>query len=99
MVQFVPCLFAGAAVTAVLAPLETALLPGAWALIFGLGVVSASPFLPPATAWVGWGYTLAGIALFLLAVPGTTPPGWQVGGVFALGHFATALALAGQRHD
>src|SRR5689334_11879590 len=49
--QFVPCLFAGAVLAAVLArepwrPLAVPLLPGLWALVFGLGTVASLPYLP-----------------------------------------------------
>jgi hypothetical protein len=95
MAQFLPCLVAGAAITAGLARASdlTAFLPGLWAVLFGLGVVAARPHLPPATGMVGLGYIVAGAMLVLRATAGTEPGPWMVGGVFGVGHLATALVL------
>lgn len=95
MAQFLPCLAAGGAVTAGLVrmPDLLAVLPGIWAILFGLGVIAARPYLPPAIGWVGMGYLVAGAALVLGAPAGTEPGPWTVGGVFGAGHLATALVL------
>ena len=93
MGQFLPCVLAGGLLTVALA--RTAafvpLLPGAWAVVFGLGVVAVRPHLPRAVGLIGVGYVLAG-GLLLAWLP-TDPPGWSVGGVFGVGHLVTALAL------
>lgn len=95
MAQFLPCLWAGGAVTAGLVrmPDLPAFLPGMWAILFGLGVIAARPYLPPAIGWVGLGYIAAGAALVLSAPAGSEPSPWTVGGVFGVGHLATALVL------
>ena len=95
MAQFLPCLLAGGAVTAGLArvPELVSFLPGLWAVLFGMGVIAARPHLPPAVGLVGLGYVAAGAALLLRAVPGAEPSAWAVGGVFGVGHLATALVL------
>jgi hypothetical protein len=93
--QFAPCILAGAAITLGVArvPELIALLPGLWAMVFGLGVIATRPHLPPAVGMVGLGYVLAGAVLLLRAVPGDDPSPWAVGGVFGAGHLATALVL------
>jgi hypothetical protein len=96
LVQFLPCLLAGGAVTVAVArgaPDFVPFLPGVWAAVFGLGVVAAAPFLPPAVGPVGLAYVALGVILCLRTDPAADPSGWAVGGVFGLGHFATALAL------
>ena len=93
MGQFLPCVLAGALLTAALARSDALvpLLPGRWALVFGLGVVAVRPHLPRAVGVVGVGYVFAGGALLAWQPP--EPPGWCVGGVFGAGHLLTALAL------
>jgi hypothetical protein len=102
MAQFLPCLLAGAAVTAGLwraGPELVYLLPGAWAAVFGLGIVAARPHLPAGVWAVGMGYVAAGAALLVTADPAAGPNGWAVGGVFDLGHLATAVALRTKPED
>jgi hypothetical protein len=95
MAQFLPCLLGGAAITlsADRAPELVAFLPGFWAVVFGLGVIAARPHLPRAIGVVGFGYVVVGAALLLQTDPGNPPSGWAVGGVFGIGHLATALVL------
>ena len=96
MGQFLPCVLAGGLLTAALARTDAfvPLLPGAWAAVFGLGVVAVRPHLPRAVGLIGVGYVLAG-GLLLAWLP-TDPPGWCVGGVFGVGHLVTALVLWAQ---
>jgi hypothetical protein len=94
--QFLPCLAAGAVLTLALTrsgPELVPFLPGGWALLFGLGIVSARPYLPRATGWVALFYLAAGS--WLLLRPGTADElsGWSVGGVFGPGHLLTAAVL------
>jgi hypothetical protein len=93
MGQFLPCVLAGGLLTLALARGEgnVPLLPGAWAAVFGLGVVAVRPHLPRAVGLIGLSYVLAGGVLLALAPK--EPTGWHVGGVFGLGHLLTALAL------
>ena len=93
MGQFLPCVLAGALLTVALARTASfvPLLPGAWALVFGLGVVAVRPHLPRAVGLVGVGYVLIG-GLLLAWLPAESP-GWSVGGVFGGGHLVTALIL------
>ena len=93
MGQFLPCVLAGGLLTVALARTGgfVPLLPGMWAVVFGLGVVAVRPHLPAAVGFIGLAYVLVG-AMLLAWLP-TDPPGWCVGGVFGVGHLFTALAL------
>jgi len=93
MGQFLPCVLAGGLLTAALARTESfvPLLPGIWAIVFGLGVVAVRPHLPPAVGIIGIAYVLIGGVL--LAWQSAEPSGWYVGGVFGVGHLLTAFAL------
>jgi hypothetical protein len=95
MAQFAPCILSGCAVTLGIArvPDQNVLLPGLWAVLFGLGIIAARPHLPPETGLVGLGYVVVGAALLLSASSGRDPSAWSVGGVFGLGHLATAFVL------
>ena len=93
MGQFLPCVLAGGMLTAAFARVDAlvSLLPGVWAVVFGLGVVAVRPHLPPAVGFVGVAYVLVGG--LLLAWRPDDPPGWCVGGVFGVGHLVTAFVL------
>ena len=94
--QFAPCVVAGGAVTIAFlrAGAElVAFLPGLWAVVFGLGMISARPYLPRGVGFVGLGYLVAGIVSLACTITDAAPSGWAVGGVFGLGHFATAFVL------
>jgi hypothetical protein len=94
--QFLPCAVAGVVVTFLLrhaGPAVVALLPGLWALLFGLGVFASRPYLPRAIGWVGLFYLAAGGLLLAVAPSGMSLTGWGVGGVFGVGQLMTALVL------
>jgi len=94
--QFVPCLLAGGAVSLGLPSADPGLvrvLPGLWALLFGLGVFASRPYLARATGWVALFFVVAGTAL--LAFPGRDLArlGLVHGAVFGAGLLAAALVL------
>jgi hypothetical protein len=93
--QFVPCLVAGAVVTAVLANLpESAwMLPGLWALLFSLGVFSCCRLLPPATFWVGVHYLATGTLCLTLGSEAQALTPWMMIGTFGVGQFLAAAIL------
>jgi hypothetical protein len=94
MRQFLPCLAAGAAVTLALVRLPggVALLPGVWALLYGLGTIASLPYLPRlAGAVAAWFLASGGLMLFLAA--GEVPPGWTVGVPFGAGLVLAAWVL------
>lgn len=93
--QFVPCLFAGAVLTAVLCREVTgnvALLPGMWAIVYGLGTLASVPYLPRETGWVAAWFLTSG-SLLLLLLEGPVPAGWSVGVPFCVGQVLAAVVL------
>jgi hypothetical protein len=102
LAQFLPCVVAGAVVTAGFLRGGVELipyLPGVWAVLFGLGVVAVRPYLPRLIGLVGLFYLAAGTLLLYRAAGQPELSGWSVGGVFGLGHFATALVLHRREDD
>jgi hypothetical protein len=98
--QFLPCVAAGLGVTLALGRAGgdvVAFLPGLWAVLFGLGVFAARPYLPRAIGWVGLSYLAAGAALLAAAPAELVRAGWALGLVFAAGQVATAVVLRRNR--
>ena len=94
--QFLPSLVGGAALSASfvhLSPTLVPLLPGVWAICFGIGTFASRPYLPRASGWVALYYYAAGIALLWLAASADTLSGWHVGGTFGIGQMLAALVL------
>jgi hypothetical protein len=94
--QFLPALVAGAMATVAFVridPALVALLPGLWALLFGVGVLAARPFLPRASGWIGLYYFVAGIALVWTAKGVEAISPWAVGGTFGVGQMLSAIVL------
>jgi hypothetical protein len=94
--QLVPSLAAGGGLTAALLLLPdppVALLPGLWALVFGLGMFASRPYLPKATGWVALFYFAAGLALLAGSGDLHALSGWRVAGVFGPGQIVAALVL------
>ncbi len=61
--QFAPCIAAGGLLAFVLwhkAPESLWMLPGLWAMLFGLGILASYRLLPSATFWVGVYYLVSG---------------------------------------
>jgi hypothetical protein len=94
--QFLPSLLAGAVITASFVHLSATLvplLPGLWAICFGIGTFASRPYLPRASGFVALFYYAAGMAL-LWAARGPQPIGaWWVGGTFGTGQLLAALVL------
>jgi hypothetical protein len=95
--QFLPALVAGAIVSIALvrlSPSLVSLLPGLWALLFGVGIFAAQPYLPRASGAVAAYYWLVGLALLWTTSAGldTLSP-WAVGATFGTGQFIAAVAL------
>jgi len=62
--QFLPCLIIGGLVTYVLADVAWQtmwIVPGLWAIFFGLGIVASRPLLPAGTIFVGAFYLICGL--------------------------------------
>jgi hypothetical protein len=94
--QFLPSLLGGAIVTASFVHLSAALvpvLPGIWAICFGIGVFASRPYLPRAAGHVALFYYAAGVLLLWIARGPEPLAGWWVGGTFGLGQLFAALVL------
>ena len=94
--QFLPSVLAAAIITVSFVRLSAALvpvLPGLWAICFGLGTFASRLYLPRASGWIALFYFAAGAAM-LWAANGAEPlRGWWVGGTFGIGQLLAALVL------
>jgi hypothetical protein len=94
--QFLPSVVGGAAMTLCFVHLSAALvplLPGLWAICFGIGIFASRPYLPRASGWIALFYYAAGFALLWIARGPELLTGWWVGGTFAAGQLLAALVL------
>ena len=94
--QFAPCLCAGVILTAVVAiasPETGWILPGAWSLLFGLGVFASYRLLPRSTFWVGAYYLLAGGLCLWLGQGAAALSPWLMAGAFGGGQLLSAAIL------
>jgi hypothetical protein len=94
--QFAPCLVAGALLMLVLwrfAPESVWMLPGLWAMFFGLGIFASWRFLPQAVGGVGMYYLVAGLMCLILARGEAALSPWSMGLSFGIGQLLTAGVL------
>ena len=94
--QFIPCLVAGAMVTAVMvrfAPQQAWMLCGLWPILFSLGIFASRRLLPPAIFWAGVLYMLAGVANLALAQGAAAFSPWSMGVAFGAGQALVAGIL------
>jgi hypothetical protein len=94
--QLMPSVGGGALVTAALVHQGSALvplLPGLWALSFGLGIFASRPYLVRASGWVALYYYAAGAVLLWTAHGLDSQSAWTVGGTFGVGQLMTAAVL------
>jgi hypothetical protein len=94
--QFLPALIAGALVTGALmrlSPALVALLPGLWALFFGVGIFAARPYVPRASGWVALYYWTIGLMLLWIARGVDLLSPWAVGATFGTGQLLAAAVL------
>jgi hypothetical protein len=94
--QFSPCLVVGALLLFVLwrfAPESLWMLPGLWALLFGLGLFASLWFVPHAVGWVGVFYLAAGLCCLALAQGEAAFSPWAMGVPFGVGQVLTAGVL------
>jgi hypothetical protein len=94
--QFVPCVAAGALVTAAIvsqAPEAAWMLPGLWAVLFSLGVFASYRLLPRAIFCVGVYYLAAGVAMLYLARGEAALSPWCMGVTFGGGQLLAAAIL------
>jgi hypothetical protein len=95
--QFMPSVLAGGAIAVCFCRLDPSLvglLPGLWAICFGLGAFASRPYLPRASGWVALFYYAAGFVLLLMTRgAGATLNGWWIGVTFGTGQLLAALVL------
>ena len=94
--QFLPSIVGAAAITASFVHLSASLiplLPGLWAICFGIGVFASRPYLPRASGFVALFYFAAGIALLWQAHGPESLHGWWTGATFGVGQLLAALVL------
>jgi len=94
--QFLPCLIAGAMLTAVLVrfvPESLWMLPGLWAILFSLGAYASSRMLPRALFWAAGFYLLAGCVCLISAKNESAFSPYAMGLTFGGGQLLTASIL------
>jgi hypothetical protein len=94
--QFVPCLLAGAVLTAVIiarAPETAWMLPGLWSLFFAVGVFASAKLLPRPIVWLGVYYLVAGASCLFLGKSESELSPWMMAGTFGFGQLFAALIL------
>jgi hypothetical protein len=102
--QFLPCLVAGAFLTLVIAEHDRGrivLLPGLWALCFGMGIFASVPFVTPAVGWIGLYYFAAGGLALWYADGALALSPLLMGSTFGVGQLlmATVLQFAEVKRD
>jgi hypothetical protein len=94
--QFLPSVLGAAVISASFVNLSAdlvPLLPGLWAICFGIGVFASRPDLPGASGFVALFYYAAGFALLWRAAGPDSLNGWWVGATFGVGQLLSALVL------
>ena len=94
--QFLPCVVAGAALTAVIyqRAAEVAwLLPGLWCLLFSLGVFASYRLLPRPVFFVGVYYLVCGVVALMMGQGDAALSPWSMGVSFGGGQLLTAAIL------
>ena len=94
--QMLPSLLGAAIITGSFVHLSAelvSLLPGIWAICFGIGIFASRPFLVRASGWAALYFYAAGVALLWTARAHESLSGWSVGGTFGVGQLLTAAVL------
>jgi len=94
--QFLPCVIVGLLLTVVLmriAPQDSWMLPGLWAVIFSLGIFASCRFLPRQMFGVGAWYLAAGLVCLLAASANHALSPWAMGITFGVGQLLVAAVL------
>jgi hypothetical protein len=94
--QFAPALVAGACLTAVIVGAASAsvwMLPGLWAILFGLGIFASRRLLPAPVFYAGAFYLLAGLTVLAVAQGDRALNPWAMGLTFGIGQYLNAAVL------
>jgi hypothetical protein len=95
-IQFLPPIAVAVVVTVTFVRLGAglvALLPGVWALLFGLAIFAARPYLARGSGLVALYYALCGTFLLWGAHTAVARSPWAVGGVFGVGQLFGAAVI------
>src|SRR5262245_28382231 len=94
--QMLPSLLGAAIITGSfvhLGPALVPLLPGTWAICFGIGIFASRPFLVRASGWAALYFYAAGVVLLWTSGGPESLSPWSVGGTFGVGQLLTAAVL------
>ena len=93
--HFIPTIVAGGLLTYVIAQFtdELWLLPGLWAILFGLGVFASRRMLPRPVIFVGAHYLLSGLLCVAILQGGKFFPAWTMAMTFGAGQLMAAAIL------
>ena len=94
--QFLPGAIGAAVLTvsfAHVSPRLVPLLPGIWAVCFGVGIFASRPYLPRLSGLVALFYFAAGSLLLWTANMDAPLNAWHVGGTFGVGQLMAAAVL------
>jgi len=92
--QLAPPIAVGALVSFVMLNLgSTTLLPGLWAMLYGVSLNAARAYLPRGMVWVAAFYAGSGVIMLLLAAADPTPQALGVGLTFGIGQLWCANVL------
>ncbi len=94
--QFLPCIVVGALLTVAIAAVapETAwMLPGLWALVFGLGVFASARLLPRPVVWVAAYYLVSGAACLAAGKRFEPLSPWLMASTFGIGQLLAAAIV------
>jgi len=92
----IPALLSGLALTVVIAgaaPEVGWMLPGLWAMVYGLGVAASARFLPKLVSIVALYFVLCGLVCIALSARGWAYSPWLMGVSFGGGQMLTAAIL------
>ena len=95
-IQLLPPMAMAALVTVALIRIDAALvvlLPGLWALLYGLAIFAARPYLPRASGLVALYYAMCGTIVLWGAHTSIARSPWAVGGVFGVGQLFAAAVI------
>jgi hypothetical protein len=94
--QFFPCVVTGALLTYIIAQVSWDTLwivPGLWAILFGMGILASRQLLPKGIAWVGAFYLLSGLLSIEWARVHFAFSPWSMAIPFGIGQAMAAAVL------